>query len=97
MTSPQNKRQKLDEILGWRLSRTSATATAEAALEETLFHRLGHLQHLNKPLLLRSDNGLVFSLERYTMRLSRPMDSARSSFCPIPRHIMDLWSGSVDR
>ena len=31
------------EILGWRLSSSGATATAEAALEEALISRLGHL------------------------------------------------------
>lgn len=54
------------EILGWRLSVTGANETAEAALEEALIHRLGHLQRLKKLLLLRSDNGLVFSSKRYT-------------------------------
>ena len=51
------------EILGWRLSSSGATATAEAALEEALISRLGHLQRIERPLVLRSDNGLVFFLE----------------------------------
>ena len=54
------------EILGWRLSGSGATATAEAALEEALVSRLGHLQRVERPLMLRSDNGLVFSSRQYT-------------------------------
>ena len=54
------------EILGWRLSSSGATATAEAALEEAMISRLGHLQRIERPLVLRSDNGLVFSSKHYT-------------------------------
>lgn len=45
------------ELLGWRLSSRGHTKTAEAALEEALIHRFGHLG---------SDNGLVFTSKRYT-------------------------------
>lgn len=54
------------ELLGWRLSPRGHAKTAEAALEEALIHRLGHLGHLAGPLLLRSDNGLVFTSRRFT-------------------------------
>lgn len=54
------------EILGWRLARTGATKTAEEALEEALIYCLRHLQRQTLPLLLRSDNGLVFSSKRCT-------------------------------
>ena len=54
------------EGLGWRLSERGHTKTAEAALEETLIQRFGHLGRVPGPLLLRSDNGLVFTPRRYT-------------------------------
>ena len=46
------------EALGWRLSKRGNAKTAEAALEEALIQRLGHLGRVSRPLLLRSDNGL---------------------------------------
>ena len=54
------------EALGWRLSRRGHAQTAEAALEEALIARFGHLGRVPSPLLLRSDNGLVFTSKRYT-------------------------------
>jgi len=48
-------------------------ATAEAALEEALFFRFGSLGRVSGKLVLRSDNGLVFTSRRYT-----PMGSARN-------------------
>ncbi len=49
------------EALGWRLSKRGSAATAEAALEEALIQRFGHLGRVPGPLQLRSDNGLVFN------------------------------------
>ena len=54
------------ELLGWRLSSRGHAKTAEAALEEALIHRFGHLGRTTKPIILRSDNGLVFTSKRYT-------------------------------
>ena len=54
------------EALGWRSSKRDNAATAEAALEEALIHRFGHLGRVPRPLQLRSDNGLVFTSKRYT-------------------------------
>ena len=52
--------------MGWRLSSRGHAKTAEAALEEALIHRFGHLGRTTKPIILRSDNGLVFTSKRYT-------------------------------
>ncbi len=54
------------ELLGWRLSKRGNAPTAEAALEEALINRFGHL-HIRQPgLVLRSDNGLVFTAKNDT-------------------------------
>jgi putative transposase len=53
------------EVLGWRLARRGHAPTAEAALEEALIRRFGHLGRIRGVLTLRSDNGLVFSSRRY--------------------------------
>jgi hypothetical protein len=49
------------ELLGWQLSRSGKASTATAAFEQALIARFGTLGQVNKPFLLRSDNGLVFS------------------------------------
>ena len=54
------------ELLGWRLSSRGHTKTAEAALEEALISRFRHLGRTTKQIILRSDNGLVFTGKRYT-------------------------------
>ncbi len=54
------------ELLGWHLSRSSRSKTAEAALEQALITRYGCFGRVNKPFLLRSDNGLVFTSRSYT-------------------------------
>jgi putative transposase len=54
------------EILGWHLSRSAKSATAESALEQALINRYGTLGRVNAPFLLRSDNGLVFTSRSYT-------------------------------
>ena len=54
------------EVLGWRLARQGNAATAEAALEEALIFRFGCLGRVCGKLVLRSDNGLVFTSKRYT-------------------------------
>jgi len=54
------------EVLGWRLAAQGNAATAEAALEEALIFRFGSLGRVFGKLVLRSDNGLVFTSKRYT-------------------------------
>ena len=54
------------ELLGWHLSRSGRSKTAEAALEQALITRYGCLGRVTKPFLLRSDNGLVFTSRSYT-------------------------------
>ena len=59
------------ELLGWRLSPTGNAKAAEAALEEALIHRYGILGRAQDELTIRSDNGLVFTSQRYTRTVSR--------------------------
>ncbi|WP_281848088.1 IS3 family transposase [Nitratiruptor tergarcus] len=54
------------EIVGWRLSKSGKAKTAEAALQEGLIYRFGRLQRLKEPIVLRSDNGLVFTSKSFT-------------------------------
>ncbi len=54
------------ELLGWHLSRSGKSKTAESALEQALIARNGCLGKVKKPFLLRSDNGLVFTSRSYT-------------------------------
>jgi len=54
------------EIVGFRLSSSGKSKTAEAALQEGLIYRFGQLQRLATPIILRSDNGLVFSSKSFT-------------------------------
>jgi putative transposase len=46
------------ELLGWHLSRSGKSKTAEAALEQALIARYGTLGRVPQAFLLRSDNGL---------------------------------------
>ncbi|MFK0380297.1 transposase [Pandoraea sp. NPDC090278] len=54
------------ELLCWHLSRNGKAATASNALEQALIARFGTLGRVPEPLLLRSDNGLVFKSRNYT-------------------------------
>ena len=54
------------ELLGWHLSRSSRSKTAESALEQALILRFRTLGRVPKSFLLRSDNGLVFTSRSYT-------------------------------
>ena len=54
------------EVLGWRLSPSGNAKTAEAALEEALISRYGSLGKAQDDIVLRSDNGLVFTSRRFT-------------------------------
>jgi putative transposase len=59
------------EILGWRLTRNGNAKAAEATLEDALIGRFGSLARLAQPLVLRSDNGLVFTSKRFTVTVRR--------------------------
>ena len=52
--------------MGWHLSRSGKSRTAEIALENALIRRFGALGAAHETFLLRSDNGLVFSSRSYT-------------------------------
>ena len=54
------------ELLGWHLSRSGKSKTAESALEQALISRFGTLGRVPNSFLLRSDNGLVFTSRSYT-------------------------------
>ena len=54
------------ELLGYHLSRTRKSKTAESALEQALIARYGTLGRVAVPFLLRSDNGLVFTSKSFT-------------------------------
>lgn len=54
------------ELLGWHLSRSGKSKTAEAALERALIARYGTLGCMAAPFLLRSDYGLVFTSRSFT-------------------------------
>ena len=53
------------ELLGWQLSKSGKSRTAEAALEQALITRYGATQVVPDEILLRSDNGLVFTSRAY--------------------------------
>lgn len=53
-------------LIGWHLLRSGRTCTARAALEQALIARFGTLVRVPESLLLRSDNGLVFTSRSYT-------------------------------
>jgi len=61
------------ELLGWHLSRSGKSKTAEAALEQALIARYGTLGKVTRPFLLRSDNGLVFTSRSFTEPWSEAM------------------------
>ncbi len=54
------------ELLGWQLSRSGRATTATAALKQALIARFATPGRVPAPLLLRSDNGLVFTSRAYT-------------------------------
>lgn len=52
--------------MGYHLSRSGKSKTAEAALEQALIARYGTLGRVARSFLLRSDNGLVFTSRSFT-------------------------------
>jgi len=58
------------ELLGWHLSKSAGTNTAVAALEDALINRFGSLGRVNQSIILRSDNGLIFTSKEY-VRLAK--------------------------
>jgi putative transposase len=60
------------ELLGWHLSRSGKSKTAESALEQALIARYGCLGKVFTPVLLHSDNRLVFTSRSYTATALKP-------------------------
>ena len=54
------------ELLGWHLSRSGRSKTAESALEQALIAPLGTLGRVPAAFLLRSGNGLVCTSRSFT-------------------------------
>ena len=59
------------ELLGWQLSKSGKSKTAEAALEQALISRYGSTILPPTEIVLRSDNGLVFSSRSYRKLIRR--------------------------
>lgn len=51
------------ELLGWHVSRSGMSRTAETVLEQALIARFGSLGRVQSSFLLRSDNGVVLRPE----------------------------------
>ena len=69
------------ELLGWHLSRSGKSKTAESALEQALIARFGTLGRVPQSFLLRSDNGLVFT-SRSFRRLVKSYDLRQKFITP---------------
>ena len=54
------------ESLSWHLSRSGKSKAAEAALEQALIDRFGTSGKETESILLRSDNGLIFTNRNFT-------------------------------
>ena len=81
------------ELLGWHMSRSGKSKTAESALEQALIARYGCLGKVQMPFLLRSDNGLVFTSRSYTA-LVKSYGLKQDSSRPTRRSKTAWWSGS---
>ena len=79
-------------MLGWHVSRSGKSRTAESALEQALIARFGTLGRVKEPFLLRSDNGLVFTSRSYTA-LVKSYGLKQEFITPTPRSRTAWWSG----
>ena len=59
------------EIIGYRVSKRQDTRVAEGALEDALIRRFGMSRWQARGVILRSDNGLIFSSRRYMKLVNR--------------------------
>lgn len=59
------------EIIGYRISRRQNTNVAEGALEDALITRYGHERLSAQGLILRSDNGLIFTSKRFMKLINK--------------------------
>ncbi|MDD2544901.1 MAG: hypothetical protein PHI55_01290 [Burkholderiaceae bacterium] len=80
------------ELLGWHLSRSGRSKTAEAALEQALIARYGCLGKVKQPLLLRSETAWC-SPATATRHGSRATGCSRSSSPHIARSKTAWLSG----
>tara|TARA_A100001037_G_scaffold298172_1_gene321435 strand:- start:414 stop:815 length:402 start_codon:yes stop_codon:yes gene_type:complete len=69
-------------VLGWQLSRSGKASTASELLEQALITRFGTLGRVQDLLLLRSDNGLVFT-SRDCTRLVRSYGLKQEFITPL--------------
>lgn len=75
------------ELLGWHLSRSGKSKTAESALEQALIHRFGTLGRVPESFLLRSDNVLNASGQSVIgSRHPRRCVRCASTSCSLQRH-----------
>jgi putative transposase len=79
------------ELLGWHLSRSGKSKTAESALEQALIARFGTLGRVPAPFLLRSDNGWSSPVAA-TPPWCATMDFARSSSRRTRQNRMAWWN-----
>lgn len=59
------------EVVGYRVSKRQESKVAEGALEDALIRRFGMDRLQAHGVILRSDNGLIFTSKRYMKLVSR--------------------------
>ena len=59
------------EVIGYRISKRQDASVAEGALEDALIRRFGRNRLVSRGLILRSDNGLIFTSKRYLKLVRR--------------------------
>jgi putative transposase len=79
------------ELLGWDLSHSGKSKTAESALEHALTSRFGCLGRVPEKFLLRSDNGLVFTSRNYMALVDLPPPAIPA----IRREVLGLHGGGT--
>jgi putative transposase len=85
------------ELLGWHVSRSCRSKTAESALEQTLVVRFGTLGRVPTSLLLRSDNCLVFTSRSYDLRQEFITPHSPEQNGMVGRLIRTLWEQCAHR
>ena len=53
------------EVIGYRVSKNQNAQVAAGALEDALIHRFHGRKDLSRGVILRSDNGLIFSSKAF--------------------------------
>ncbi len=65
------------EVIGYRVSRNQNAQVAVGALEDALIHRFHGRKDLSGGVILRSDNGLIFSSKAFFAVGERPWHEDR--------------------